>query len=224
MRKVEYDLLTWKSPPSSIKLFNSEGKRATTQPPRLFDLPVPLGSTITVSVQAKQSNVMSQFGIKSHVHFGRIAPDGRLLWLYDLLLPYGTFDWSEWTAEFKIPEDTITMVGTVKGGPGTPEAPGITWFDDLKIYQDDVLIYENDFSDWTPIIGATAGAIIGGIAGEIYKPIGPIFSPLLGALGGAALGAAVSQPATISTVTIPKIGVTPEQTYISTPPRAIAVN
>ena len=130
----------------------------------------------------------------------------------------------EWEQVIKMsrlsPESKFLRLILVAGIPVSSGQIAQTWFDDLKIYQDDVLIYENIFSDWAPYTGAALGAGIGVIAGVTYKPIGPIASPLIGAalgvLVGAGIGALASQPTSVATVTIPQIGITPETTYVVT--------
>ncbi len=222
MRKAEYDFLTYTSFPSSVKLINDEvGQTAWWKTWVPYSLPVTPGSTLRTEVKIKQQDVINRpesrvilLGLKAGEWVG--SKDLGLGYPFIGYVPLGTFDWTLFERTITVPDDVPTIRLAYAGGAGTPERTGLTWYDDLKIYQDDVFIYENKFSDWTPV-GAVAGGIIGGVTGELTKPIGPI-SPLIGALGGVALGAgigyALSQPATITTVTIPQIGPTPEQTYI----------
>ncbi len=218
MRKAEYDLLTWKSLPSSAKLTNDEGKGWTywEQPSIVSVTP---GETLTLKFSAKQENVLYTQSIVVVEWFD--PAEKRWRWLVTPRLSLGTYDWSNFEETFTIPENISQIrVGRLLGGAGAPEKAGTTWFDNLRVYQDGAPIYENQFTDWMPYIGGGVGAIIGGVAGEVYKPVGPIASPLLGAALGATIGAGIgaiaSQPATITTVTIPQIGTTPEQTYIIT--------
>lgn len=179
MRKDEYDFNTWTSFPSSIKLINDEKEGFAAFRPDM--LTVKGGSMLRIMINAKWRDVLY---LKS-----RVPVDGwdgmewrRLLNLY--LNGMGIKGWDTYSSEFRVPQDIEAVRLTLWGGGGTP---GITWFDDLKIYQDDVLIYQNKFSEWKTV-GAVVGAVIGGVAGGIYKPIGPIASPLLAALSGAGLG------------------------------------
>ncbi len=77
----------------------------------------------------------------------------------------------EWEQVIKMsrlsPESKFLRLILVAGIPVSSGQIAQTWFDDLKIYQDDVLIYENIFSDWAPYTGAALGAGIGVIAGVI---------------------------------------------------------
>jgi len=142
MRKTEYDFLTWTSFPSSIKMINDE-PREWAWLGNVFQLSVKPGSKIRRVIKVKQQNVL---------YAGSHTPidgwDGKT-WrrLANLWLPMGSFGWVEDVKELTVPSDVTAIRGHLAGGgSGSPETPGITWFDDLKIYQDDVLIYENYFS------------------------------------------------------------------------------
>ena len=167
MRKAEYDFLSWTSFPSSGKILNDTRNLWAY----FFDgytpsLAVTPGSTIMIKVNAKQSNVMfMRSGVVIH-WYDREADKWR--YLKELKLPLGSFDWQVFEYTFKVPAGVTLIRGRIRaGGSGTPGSPGITWFDDLKIYQDDKLIYDNYFTAlrpgkvvpviWTPperIIGA----------------------------------------------------------------------
>jgi len=182
VRAIEYDFLTWTSFPSSLKIVNdvlnswhwySEVGRGT---------PVKPGGKLKVSVKAKLQNVVSN---ESHV-----AVDGwngsSWVRLMDLGVKTGTIDWAEWNGETTVPAGIQYIRCNLAAGGGTPE--GITWYDDLKIYQDGALIYANDFSNWNPIIGAGAGAAVGAVAGYALTKK-PIYA--LAALPGALIGGIV---------------------------------
>jgi len=142
MRKAEYDFLTWTSFPSSAKLFNDEGKAWAWWGYVYFGLKVAPGSSLSLRVKAKQENVLY-----SHSHIPIGGYDGKE-WrrIGALSLPLGTFDWTEHRRDLTVPNDIIAIASSPAGGAGSPDKPGITWFDDLKIYQDDKLIYDNYFS------------------------------------------------------------------------------
>jgi hypothetical protein len=78
-------------------------------------------------------------------------------------------------------------------GGGTPE--GVTWYDDLKIYQDGVLIYSNGFDNWNPYIGAGLGGVLTAIPAYLItkKPEYALVG-LLGALIGAGVGYKTAKP------------------------------
>ena len=63
-----------------------------------------------------------------------------------VLVGTGTADWDTYSGETIVPSGAETISCNLWGGFGTPEKEGITWFDDLKIYQDGELIYENYFT------------------------------------------------------------------------------
>ncbi len=202
MRKSEYDFLTWKSFPSSIKLVSDEEWLGGWW--EVFrNIPVTPGSKVRAEIMGKSDNVPTPLPPPSERMLGSYlviygSEDGATYRSLGFLVPsggvYGKTDWTKHSVEMIIPPDVKLIRGALVA------AKGETWFDDLKIYQDDILIYENQFTDWAPIIGATAGAILGGVVGGTYSPIGPLASPLLGvALGGAigaGIGALASQPAT----------------------------
>ena len=225
MRKKEHDFLIWTSPPSSIKLTSDEA-RGSWHGHWFVVKPVTPGATLTAQINVKQQDVITgepgQVVIQAHDTI-----EAKWIEILRLRHPEGTYKWITEEGSTIVPVN-IDMIRIALSGGGTtnPELPAITWIDDLRIYQNGTQIYEETFSDWTPIIGAGVGAVIGGLTGEALKPIGPI-SPLIGVAIGAAIGAGIgvsaTQPTTISTVTIPQIGTTPETTYIITPPRTIAV-
>ncbi len=210
--KMEYDFLTWNSAPSSIILTNNEEIMRGWW--MIFkNVPVTPGTRVRVEIMAKSDNVPAPY------HPGKAKEYGSYLTIWGsndsvtyqqhlLAIPSisvlprgvnGKTDWTKYALEMEIPPDMRFIRGQLAA------ATGLTWFDDLKIYQNGALIYENQFTDWA-LVGAGVGAILGGVAGEIYKPLGPIVSPLIGALGGAALGGgigyAVTQPTTVTIVTI----------------------
>jgi len=164
VRKKEYDFLTWTSFPSSAKLYNDEGRGWVWAwwGWIFYDLPVTPGAKLAVKVKAKQQNVLYS---ASHIPIdGYNGKEWRRLW--SLRLPLGTFDWSEHSRTETLPTDIIAIRSSPAGGAGSATAPGITWFDDLKIYQDDKLIYENKFSNWLPY--QIAGAVITAIPIGLY--------------------------------------------------------
>lgn len=187
----EYDFLTWVSFPSSIKLTSDEdylvGRWLV-----FSNIPVTPGSTVRLEIMAKTNNLpvpvttsdpetfgsfLSSYGSKDGVGYNWLGKNARV----PIGGVYGKTDWTKHSTEFILPPEIQLLQGIFLA------AKGLTWFDDLQVFQDDVLIYEDKFSNWK-LVGAAAGAVIGGVAGGIYKPIGPIASPLLAALGGAGLG------------------------------------
>jgi len=194
VRKSEYDFLTWKSFPSSIKLYNDEAA-GVTKFLAFNNLPVSPGP-IKLQVNAKQENVLP-----TPYSYIALSTFNGSEWkhLSELILPIGTFDWRSFTLDRPdrpIPSDAKMLRAILVGAAGTKESPGLTWFDDLRVYQDDVLIYSNDFSEWAPAVGAGLGAITLGYVGytnpldlkNVDRRWDRIITALLGAGVGASLG------------------------------------
>lgn len=208
MRKPEYDFLNWTSFPSSGKVFTDEARYDAWATWGVSPvIPVTPGRTLKAEVMVKQQNVMYS---RSHVHM--VGYDGKTWRVMPSIppvetpIPVGTFDWKKFLLEETIPSDIIAIRVDPAGGAGSPEAPGITWFDNLKIYQDDVLIYSNDFTNWNPYIGAGIGTPIGGVAANLLKePLGPIVSEAVGAGLGGAVGGLIGLLTAIGVIPIPTI-------------------
>lgn len=222
MRKREYDFLTWTSFPSSAKLICDEPETWVSggdSPP----IGVRPGSTVKITVKAKQENVLYKH---SHIHIDEW--DGKE-WKMAVPLtvppypniPFGHVDWTQFSsAEYIIPPSVTAIIFRPLGGPGSKEAPGVTWFDDLKIYQDGVLIYAEDFSKWDPLIGAGIGAgVLGvvvpavvrvpepGVSYEYQKPVlekEPLLAAGLAGLG-ALMGGGVGLLTALGIIPVPQI-------------------
>jgi len=156
-KKKEYDFLVRTSFLSSAKLINDERAGHVIWGTLFKSLTVTPGATLTVRVNAKQENVLYTHSYLALSGFN--GKEWRAL-RPTIELPLGSFDWMPHSMEIPIPSDIVairSLAGPL-GGAGSPEAPGITWFDDLKIYQDDVLIYENKFT--APIVQVTVGGVL----------------------------------------------------------------
>ena len=146
MRKIQYDLLTWKSFPSSLKVLND----VPAEPFFIGEtgwLAVTPTKTIKFQIWGKGQRILGD-------RPSRIAIDGRnggLIRLYDGFFPKGTFDWHLLEKTFAVPSG-VTMINAswIAGNGYSVGQPATTWFDDLKIYQDDVLIYDNYFTAIRP--------------------------------------------------------------------------
>jgi hypothetical protein len=104
--------------------------------------------------------------------------------------------WSKLTGEVDMPLG-VAYVGVelAAAGSGAKGVAATTWFDDLKIYRDGVLIFSNDFNNWNPYIGAGAGGAAGALAGYLITK-NPLYA-LAGiptALIGAAIGYYTAKP------------------------------
>ena len=147
--KAEYDYMKYISFPSSAKVIND----GTGPSPWVYWSPhriaVQPRDVIRVTVEAKQENVKGRQG-----HVLLLGIPGAL----GVMLPLGSFDWSKFEREVTIPPEVNTFGVMPAGGDGTTESPGITWFDDLKIYQNEKLIYENKFT--APLVQAAVGVVL----------------------------------------------------------------
>jgi len=134
---TSYDLLNWKSAPSSLKLENT-GPEKWVWHNVTKNLPVVSGKELSVQVYVKQEDVVERAsGINFYGHNGEIRA------MPILAFPKGTYNWQPLKRDaVKVPSDVTLIDIALYGGKGT------TWYDDLYIYQDDALIYENKFSNW----------------------------------------------------------------------------
>jgi len=164
VQKVEYDFLDFISFPSSLKIRNS----ALTRTGRLLQLtfPVKPGDKVVVKVMAKQENVSPQ-SRNSLIDFNMLINGEWRYWM-GLGLPAGSFGWSPFEITGVAPAGITRFMlrGVWGGGSGDDARPAVTHFDDLKIYHNDKLIYENKFSNWLPY--QIAGAVITAIPIGLY--------------------------------------------------------
>lgn len=189
MRKVEYDFLVWTSFPSSLKMVNDEAKAHPIFPYEpVRELSVKPGAKVTVTVNVKFQN--TRYG-DTHV-----AVDGftatrerRRLITKRVDSGRGTLDWKPVNFSFDVPGDVVMVTPIFWAGAGNSENPGVSWFDDFKIYQDGKLIYANDFNNWNPIIGTGVGASVGGIGTYLITQDVPLTIGLA-VVGGVAGGVA----------------------------------
>jgi len=149
-----YDFLNFKSFPSSLK---EETRAKKVLIPDVYAAAVKPGSQVTLSIHVKQSNVVGK-GINqgSLSIWGRNT--GEKIVSPAMLFPEGTFDWMNFKKTITIPSGVTLLYGSLWAGAGTEDTPGISWFDDLKIYQDGVLIYENNFT--APIVQTAVGVVL----------------------------------------------------------------
>jgi hypothetical protein len=161
MIQVAHDFTKFHSFPSSLKLVSDEQAVAIHQ---IKKIPVLAGSKILLKVNVKQENIVNNADIFSRIS-SRVLVDQQEQWLTQFFhFPAGTWDWTEFTsAPVTIPVGgTMLSSFSIVGGSSLNSGVlGTTWFDDLKIYQDDILIYSDDFNNWNPYIGAGVGALAG---------------------------------------------------------------
>ena len=150
MRKKEHDFLNWTSFPSSLKMVSDE-----LQPEWLGywlgPISVNPGAKLKFTVNLKQSGVLYYAG--GLVLEGYDGKEWKRLVGRIILQSFGSFDWTTKEAEYTIPSGIVAIrLAVAGGGTNDPTKPAETWWDDLRIYQDNVPIYSNDFSNWTPTI------------------------------------------------------------------------
>jgi hypothetical protein len=183
VKKNEYDFLNWKSFPSSAKITVAEEVDFNFWP---FSNPISVtpGRQLRLEVQVKQENVTNL-----HSHIAILEWDGKgwkRMYIDPPLgapgLPLGTFDWNKFTALTELVPTDVSLIRVAPVG-----GVGITWFDDLKVYQDEKLIFSEDFSNWNPYIGAGVGA--GGLGLGSYAATRDLKIAVPLALVGAGLGA-----------------------------------
>jgi len=184
MRKAEYDFLTWKSFPSSAKIWIDELEGWALWPRWLDSIAVRPEASVKVQVFVKQHNVL---GFPSHIlmeGYNQVTGDWQHI-LPDIWFPKGSFNWTLHEHVFAVPANVVALRLGLRGGGG-----GITWYDDLKIYQDDVLIYSNDFSNWNPYVGAGAGGIGVSVPAYLYTKNIPVAvgAGVIGTLIGTIIG------------------------------------
>ena len=156
---------------------------------RLF-IPVSTPSVIKVECNIKVENgVMEEAAWIAIMGWDTAGREVRGTWF--TTPPLVSRDWVRVEASKEMPgEVAYVEIRMVCAGSGKKGELASTWFDDLKIYQDGVLIYANDFNNWNPYIGAGLGAVLTGIltqliTGKIEYSVG---AGLLGGLGGGVAG------------------------------------
>ena len=136
-----YDFLTWTSFPSSGKITHYDPTGEAEWWGVWRNIPITPGETLRFEINVKQKDVTSRVR-PSHLGFWWSGEYGG-----DIRFPLGTFDWRTFTLEKVVPDGKTLLTFTIAGGSGpSKDTPGITWFDDLRIFMDDKLIYDNYFS------------------------------------------------------------------------------
>ena len=201
-----HDFLNFISFPSSlaiktIRKFDSYYREG-------IDVRLPLPRAIvTVKTYMATKNAVSPPPDGSATEITVIDPTGKTAF-YPVSRLTGTTPWTpiEKTIDFSGAPENMTLNVFSRIGASDGINPSITWFDDLKIYQDDTLIYSDDFSKWDPVIGAGIGAPIGGAAGYLLRePLGPMVSEAVGAVLGGALGGGVGLLTGMGIIPVPQI-------------------
>ena len=157
-KRIEYDFFTWTSFPSSLVMEHPETGYFIRK--RLPDIiKVTPRAKLEVRVNAKARN------LEGGSHIWIFAWDGTK-WVplpelvhvprEDREIMTGTYNWTEYSLyHVAIPEGVTALLIELNAWKG------ITWWDDLRIFENDKLIYINRFSNWLPyqIAGAVALSI-----------------------------------------------------------------
>jgi len=159
---TEHDFIKWESFPSSLKMINPEsGTRILKD--IFVNIPITPGSTLKVKLCGRTENVLLVRGIGSYLSmYG--SPDGveyKVVGEKIVPIGYGTHDWRNFEGEFIVPSDELFLRGSLVATAGT------SWFDDLEVYQDDKLIYENQFTDPDYVIRTAIKVVASAITGAL---------------------------------------------------------
>jgi len=159
MRRREYDYLDFVSFPSSLRFFNNDPEKTwigwATDP-----ISVKSGVPITVRGWVKLKHGYAVVAVHQF-------KDGKWQHLDYVYGRHGTSDWIQYEKTISVPSDIFEIRVTQSTmGYGDPQNPTIIKFDDLQVWQEGKLIYENKFSNWLPY--QIAGAVITVIPVGLY--------------------------------------------------------
>ena len=179
--RLEYDFLNFTSFPSSRKIVNPTAGNAWSTllgEPEII-VSVKPGSTLRVECNIKRVGAAGGVTMGYEVTWGAavnverrvpVTPTTPAGWakMFGILTPMGAFNWTKFVAEGKVPSDvSVVRITYACARAKTVGGENVAWFDDLKLYQDGVLIYSNSFDNWNPYLGAGVGAVAGGVGGYL---------------------------------------------------------
>jgi len=161
---MAYDFLVWTSWPSSLKETTTRKEYYFARHLFYHEILIEPGNRIRVECMAKVENVaVGNGGMGIRV----LDEARRPLVRRTAPVLSGTRPWSIGVTEFTVPEGGMILAVFPVAGGSDGVTPATTWWDDLKIYMDDVLIYDSDVTalrpgriipvKWTPpeiLIGA----------------------------------------------------------------------
>lgn len=169
--KESYDFLNFVSFPSSLRLENDTGYTVT---PKVNYIPLKGPGKVRVEcmVKVKGGYPAEKYNDKemsAWVGFG--GRDANRKFVEDTYgrtypLVIGDQDWVKVVGEANMTPEVVWLAfSTDPAGSGTPGKVAYTWFDDLKIYLDGKLIYEDNFSNWNLYLGSIPVVVVGGVIG-----------------------------------------------------------
>jgi hypothetical protein len=189
-----YDFLNYVSFPSSLK-FENDAEMAVT--PYVVYIPVKGPCKIRVECYIKTKGAYDA-PTKDNVAMsawvgiaGRDASKKYVEGTYNRTSPlvFGDQDWVKAAAEANMTSAVEWLsIATDPAGSGVAGKVATTWFDDLKIFKDGVLIYSRDFNNWNPYIGGALGGAVGALTGYLVTK-NPLYA--LAGIPTALIGAAV---------------------------------
>jgi len=138
--KESYDFLQWTSFPSSLKVDNDTGKSANVTRKEAVDLyfvPVTTPARIRLECNIKTQNAVvdqpAWVAIQGYDAKGNPVTGAH----FTSSFAYYP-DWVKSSAEYDMPAGVVLLaVRLVAAGSGVAGKMATTWFDDLKIYQDE---------------------------------------------------------------------------------------
>jgi len=200
---ASYDFLQWTSFPSSLKATNDQGVNTNVLRNGSIDIyfvPVKSPADVRVECYIKTEGAVPEQ--PAWLALGAYDAEGNFLPGAGIRTSVTSApNWVKCWAEGRTPKPTVMYGIRFKvAGSGKRGVVATTWFDDLKIYQDGKLIYENKFSNWNPYLGALGGGLLGVVGGYLCKPEKPMVPALAGLAVGSLLGAGVG----LATVTVKK--------------------
>jgi len=161
--RESYDFLQWTSFPSSLRVSNDEGINIRFRSRQFIPVKTPATIRIEGNIKVENGSITEPAWIAvvgwnaAGREVARFGTGGTV-----------SQNWVKMEASRDMPTGIANIeLRMVCAGSGTKGKVATTWFDDLKIYQDDELIYDNYFTAlrpgrvvpviWTPperIIGA----------------------------------------------------------------------
>jgi hypothetical protein len=192
MPKLEFDFLSYTSFPSSVKYVNDTPGSWYWPPIVATNIPVTPGKKLRIEFKAKGTNIQPTGVDKVGCFLWVQAYDGKE-WKEISRVPkfphmLGTFNWAAFSGELTVPAGALLVRLGLGIASGTATQPSAFWLDDLKVFQDNALIYANDFNNWNPYVGAVVGGVGGALAGYVITKQ-PMYA--LAAIPTALVGAAV---------------------------------
>jgi len=162
--KESFDFLQWTSFPSSLKVDNDEGENKIFRSRQFIPIRAPTTIRAEGMIKVENGNIAEPAWIAM---YGYDLAGSKVAGSYFHTDVTVSRDWVKVEGSIDMPARVLNIeLRMICAGSGVKGRVATTWFDDLKIYQDDTLIYENKFSNWLPY--QIAGAVITAIPIGLY--------------------------------------------------------